>query len=79
MNAAVADGGALTVEVQDERGAALPGFGLADCTPVTGNALRHAVQWGDRRGDDGWTGRPVQLRFCLRDAALYGFRFAEGA
>ena len=78
VNAAVAEGGALTVEVQDERGEALPGFGAADCTPVTGDSLRHAVEWGDRRGDDGWTERPVRLRFQLRDAALYAFRFGEG-
>ncbi len=78
VNAAVAAGGALTVEVQDEQGATLPGFAAADCTPVTGDSLRHAVQWGDRRGDDGWMERPVRLRFQLRDAALYAFRFGEG-
>ena len=77
LNATVAEGGAITVEVQDEHGAALPGFAAADCTPVRGDSLRHAVQWGDRRGDDGWRERPVRLRFHLRDAALYGFAFVE--
>ena len=37
------------------------------------SSLRHAVRWGDRRGDDGWRERPVRLRFHLRDASLYGF------
>ena len=77
LNAIVAEGGALTVEVQDEQGRPLPGFASTDCTPVTGDSLRHQVRWGDRRGDDGWRERPVRLRFHLRDAALYGFAFVE--
>jgi len=77
LNAVVAEGGALTVEVQDGQGRPLPGFAATDCTPVTGDSLRHQVRWGDRRGDDGWRERPVHLRFHLRDAALYGFAFVE--
>jgi len=77
LNAVVAEGGALTVEVQDEQGRPLPGFAATDCTPVTGDSLRHQVRWGDRRGDDSWRERPVHLRFHLRDAALYGFAFDE--
>ncbi|MAG35021.1 MAG: hypothetical protein CL878_02045 [Dehalococcoidia bacterium] len=84
VNAAVPEGGALTVEVQDEHGRALPGFGAADCTPVTGDSLRHQIRWGERRGDNSWRERPVRLRFQLHPSAgrtaLYGFRFsADGA
>ena len=78
VNATVAAGGSVTVEVQDEDGQALPGCGAADCTPVTGDSLRHQVHWGARRSDARWQERPVRLRFHLRDAALYGFRFTEG-
>ena len=35
------------------------------------------VRWGDQRGDDRWPERPLRLRFDLRDASLYGFRFTE--
>ena len=77
VNAAVPEGGAVTVEVQDEQRQVLPGFAAANCTPVAGDSLRHAVQWGDRRGDDAWRARPVRLRFHLRDAALYVFAFVE--
>ena len=79
VNATVAAGGTITVTMQDEQEQALPGFGAADCTPLTGDSLRHRVQWGDRRGDDRWRERPVRLRFHLRAAALYGFRFTEDA
>ena len=77
LNATIAAGGSLTVEVQDEQGRALPGFAAADCTPVIGDSLRHPVRWGDRRGDDRWPELPLRLRFDLRDASLYGFRFTE--
>ncbi|MAG35395.1 MAG: hypothetical protein CL878_03995, partial [Dehalococcoidia bacterium] len=76
VNAIVAEGGTLTVEVRDEHGAVLPGHAAADCTPVTGDSLRHAVQWGDLPGDDRWRDCPVRLHFHLRDASLYGFAFA---
>ena len=79
VNATVAPGGALTVAVQDEQGRDLPGFGVSDCTLLKGDSLRHAVRWGDRQGDDGWRARPVRLRFHLRDASLYGFRWMDGA
>ena len=83
LNAAIPDDGGVTVEVQNEQGQALPAYGSANCTPVTGDSLRHEVRWGDRRGDDRWRGRPVRLRFHLRPSAggtaLYGFRFREAA
>ena len=78
LNATIAAGGSLTVEVQDEQGRALPGFAAADCTPVIGDSLRLPVRWGDRHGDDRWPERPLRLRFDLRDASLYGFRFTAG-
>ena len=79
LNMAASRGGTITVEVQDEQGSALPGYGAAECTPLTGDSLRQAVQWGDRDGDDRWLERPVQLFFQLRNASLYGFRFMAEA
>src|SRR5262249_27960099 len=37
--------GELRVRVLDPTGAALPGFDAADCTPVRGDSLAHAIQW----------------------------------
>jgi hypothetical protein len=78
LNAAVAPAGAITVEVQDANGQSLPGFEAAACAPVQGDSLRHQVRWADQRGDERWLERSVCLKFHLREAALYGFRFAEG-
>ncbi|MAG34856.1 MAG: hypothetical protein CL878_01180 [Dehalococcoidia bacterium] len=76
LNATAAEGGAITVEVQDEHGRVLPDFAAADCTPVAGDSLRHEGLWGEHRGDDRWQDRPVHLKFHVRDAKLYGFQFA---
>ena len=82
LNATVAEGGAITVEVQDEHGQPLPGFEATTCRPVTGDSLRHEVQWRERRGDAGWLERPLRLRFDLHPSSgrtsLYGFQFTNG-
>ncbi|WP_395748948.1 hypothetical protein [Prosthecobacter sp.] len=40
-----AGGGAVRVELLDERGYRLAGFSKADAVPITGDGLRHEVKW----------------------------------
>lgn len=74
-------GGWLQVEVQDVGCRALPGWTLADADAVTGNAVEKRVSWGggQRRllGEATAAGRPVRLRFVLRDIKLYAFQVCE--
>ena len=72
MNVAAA-GGELTVEVLDEAGNAIEHLGRGRCVPVTGDATQQAVTWGNGGTLEEVAGRPVRLRFHLRDAALYSF------
>jgi hypothetical protein len=44
-------------------------------TPLHADAVRHGVIWGAR--DRLPAGRPVRLRFRLRDADLYSYRLLE--
>lgn len=88
LNADVAPGGELRVDVLDAGSQPLPGYAAVDCVPMTGDSVRHRVRW--QRRDDGregnpeigsdgrppWPG-PIRLRFSLRNAALYAFRFTE--
>ncbi len=77
LNFASKEGGSLRVEIQDGDGKPIDGFALADCTALHGDELRRAVQWGG--GDvSRLAGKPLRLRFVLRDADLYSFRFDEG-
>ena len=69
--------GSVRVELQDARGAPIPGFTLADCMATSGDALDQPVMW--KQGDDvsQLAGLPCRLRFALEDADLYSFRFTD--
>ena len=65
------------MEIQDPEGAPVPGYALADCPPIPGDRLDHVVRWKGGGGDvRPLSGRAIRLRFVLKDADLYAFRFA---
>ncbi len=68
-----AEGGSLTVEALDPDGKVIEGFGIADCTPIKTDSVRHVVSW---KGDPDChllQARPIKLRFHLKNAKLYSF------
>lgn len=77
LNYSTSAAGSLAVELQGPDGGALPGFGLEDCLPLVGDEIEGIVRW--RHGEDlrAVAGRPVRLRFVLRDADLYSMRFRD--
>ena len=76
LNFSTSAAGSIRVELQDAVGRPIPGFTLADCHELFGDAVERTVAW--KTGDDlsDLKGRPVRLRFVLHDADLYAFRFA---
>ncbi len=75
MNFATSAAGSLRVEVQDLGGQPVPGYSLADCPDHFGDTVDRVVTW--KKGSDlsDLAGRPVKLRFVLKDADLYSFQF----
>jgi hypothetical protein len=69
-----AAGGVLMVEVADEAGAPLPGYGFGDCQPIRQDGVRHAVRWRERTTLPSEI--PVRLRFGLESASLYSYLVA---
>jgi hypothetical protein len=67
--------GSVRVEVQDGDGAPAEGFSLADCDEIFGDQLERVVTWAGTGDVGGLAGRPVRLRFALRDADLYSIQF----
>jgi hypothetical protein len=69
--------GGIRVEVQDEAGRPIPGFALEDCQELIGNDIERAAAW---KGGDlaKLAGKPVRLRFVMKDAELYALQFGEG-
>lgn len=75
INFSTSAGGCMRVEIQDPDGRAIPGFALEDCPQQYGDQLDRVVGW--ERGEDvgALAGRPVRLRFELKDADLFALRF----
>lgn len=76
VNFATSAAGDIRVELQDADGKAIPGFSLKDSVETIGNEIERRVRW--RAGDDlgQFAGRPIRLRFVMRDADLYSLHFA---
>lgn len=75
LNVSTSAAGSVQVEIQNADGAPVAGFALTDCPPIVGDAIEHAVRW---RGDPdlaGLAGKPVRLRFVMKEADLFSFRF----
>ena len=76
INAHALEGGWIVVEILDESGKTLSGFGKDDCCAFQHDALRHVVVWDGRSDVSQLAGKPIRLRFHLRNARLYSFVFA---
>ena len=54
-----------------------PGFKLADANEIVGDEIARDVSWKGVHGSDvsQLAGRPIRLRFAMKDADLYAIRF----
>lgn len=75
LNVATGAAGGVRVEVQDASGKPLPGYTLADADEIIGDAIERVVTWKGKRDVSNLAGRPVRLRFVMKDADLYALRF----
>ena len=76
LNMETSGAGDIRVEIQNAEGKPIKGYTLADCPPIFGDTLRHVVRWKERGGDvRSLAGKPIRLRFVLKDADLYAFQF----
>ncbi|MEF3302579.1 discoidin domain-containing protein [Paenibacillus sp. GYB003] len=77
VNASVADGGYLLAELLEPDGTVIPGFGAGDCLPVRGDSLGHRIEWTGRKSAAAWAGRAVKLRFIMKRAELFAYKFSD--
>ncbi len=78
LNFATSAAGGVRVELQDPGGTSLKGFSLEDCPEVFGDATARTVAWKNGNDVSSLNGRPIRLRFALKDADLYAFQFVDG-
>ena len=77
LNFSSSAAGGVRVEIQDANGKAVPGFVLEDCSPVFGDSIERAVTWKNGGDVSSLVGKPVRLRFELKDADVFAYQFRE--
>lgn len=75
LNFSSSAAGDIRVELQDEAGYPRPGYTLDDCFPVFGDSLEKMVVWKNGSDLSPLEGKPLRIRFVLKDADLYSFQF----
>ena len=73
VNAAAAEGG-VAVEILDDGGRPLAGYGRQECLLTAFDSTRQEVAWRENADLASLRGQPVRLRFYLTNADLYGFQ-----
>jgi hypothetical protein len=73
----VAAAGKVLVEIQDEKGNAIPGFSIADCDPIKTDSVRRVVSWKGNKNLTALAGKTVRLKFEMIDAKLFALQFAR--
>lgn len=77
LNYATSAAGSVQVEIQDENGRPLPGHALGDMAPLFGDELDAVATWKTAATLPSLDGKPVRLRFVLKDADLFALRFVD--
>ncbi|WP_395750039.1 hypothetical protein [Prosthecobacter sp.] len=75
LNLSTGAAGSVAVEILDAAGKPLPGFTLADCQAVSYDSIDRVIAWKAGSDVSALAGKPVRLRWVLRDADVFSFRF----
>ncbi len=75
VNYATSAAGSVRCELQDAAGKPLPGFLLADADELYGDEIEQVVTWHGAAELKDLAGKPVRVRFVMRDADIYAIRF----
>ncbi|MEN6427734.1 MAG: hypothetical protein ABFE13_20455 [Phycisphaerales bacterium] len=75
VNFSTSCAGGLRVGIMDLSGRSPAGYGLSQCPEIYGDAIDHTVKWQSGSDVSSLAGKPIRLRFALRDADLYAFGF----
>ena len=75
INFSTSAAGSIRVEIQDAAEEPIPGFNMEQCPDIYGDSIEEVVKWKAGSDISGLEGKPVRLRFVLKDADLYSMRF----
>ena len=77
INYSTSAAGSIRVELQDAEGRPLPGHGMNECRELVGDEIERSVAWERGCSVSELAGKPVRLRFVMKDADLYSLRFQQ--
>ena len=77
LNYSTSGAGGIRIEIQEADARPVPGFALADAPEIYGDSVEQPAPWKDDEALKSLAGKTVRLRFVLKDADLFAFRFAE--
>ena len=77
LNYSTSAAGSVRVELQDAEGQPVAGYSLQDSREMYGDEIEGVVIWRGIAELGGMAGRPVRLRFVMRDADLFALRFGQ--
>ena len=72
-----ADSGQVLVEILDDQGVPVEGYRRQDCDAFRGDNVRHMLTWRGGADLKNLEGKVVKLRFYLKGAKLFSFRFRD--
>lgn len=79
LNVCVRQGGRALVEILTQDGNPIRRFSAKSADAINGDFVAKTVTWRGRSDLSALQGKPVRLRFRLRQAKLYAFQFGERA
>jgi len=79
INYATSVAGSLRIEIQDAEGRPLPGYLLSESLELYGDAIERVVAWQDGSDVGALAGRPIRLRFVMKDADLFAMQFRRAS
>lgn len=75
LNFSTSAAGGVKVGFEDADGKSIPGFSIDDCVMQIGNEIDRTVTWKSGTDVSALAGRPVRLRFSMKDADVFSFQF----
>jgi len=75
INFSTSAAGSVQIEIQDTDGSPLPGSTLNDCPPIFGDSIERTVTWKTGSDVSRLAGKPVRLKFVLKDSDIFALRF----
>lgn len=75
LNVQTKEEGDVRIAILDENQQPIVGFTDSDASPISGSHIRKIVDWRGKTDLSSLTGKPIRIRFNMKNASLYVFQF----